>query len=202
MPLDGLDAVRSIELDAPPALCVIAACLGAVDGPPDFVLSGINPGLNTGRSTFHSGTVGAALTAAHFGVSAVAVSIDGHESAIENWAVAGGLAVQAVEWAARQEGITTINLSVPDRPHHELSDTRFGSLAPLGTVHTEVLGRDEEWLRLGFRLTEQPMPEGSDSRLVADGHVVVTPVQGIRAVPGADVDGLISAMTAHTRGGG
>ena len=50
--------------------------LGAFGDPPDIVVSGINPGCNTGRAILHSGTVGAALTAQSFGCSALAVSVD------------------------------------------------------------------------------------------------------------------------------
>ena len=41
---------------------VMFARLGAF-GPIDLVVSGINPGANVGRAVYHSGTVGAALTA-------------------------------------------------------------------------------------------------------------------------------------------
>ena len=41
--------------------------LGAVGPKPDLVLSGINHGVNVGRSVLHSGTVGAALTASQLG---------------------------------------------------------------------------------------------------------------------------------------
>ena len=43
--------------------------------PPDLVVSGINHGVNAGRSALHSGTVGAALTGAQFGIRGLAVSI-------------------------------------------------------------------------------------------------------------------------------
>ena len=45
-----------------PALCTMFARFG-VFGPIDLVVSGINPGANVGRAVYHSGTVGAALTA-------------------------------------------------------------------------------------------------------------------------------------------
>lgn len=196
MPLPGLDGVSSIELDAPPALCVITACLGAFGEPPEVVLSGINPGLNTGRSTFHSGTVGAALTAANFGLSAVAVSIAGHEPDVEHWEVAADLAVSTSAWVAERRGITTVNLSVPDLPADRLGPPRAGTLAPVGAIHTEVIGRDDEWLRLGFRPTERELPEGSDTRLAAAGHVVVTPIAGIHAVPAGDLDPLLDGLVA------
>ena len=62
-------------IDGPPALAVILACVGGFGPRPDIVLSGINHGVNVGRSAMHSGTVGAALTGAHFGLRCLAVSI-------------------------------------------------------------------------------------------------------------------------------
>ena len=60
-------------MNGPPALCTMFARFG-VFGPIDLVVSGINPGANVGRAVYHSGTVGAALTARNGGISAVAVS--------------------------------------------------------------------------------------------------------------------------------
>jgi 5'-nucleotidase len=74
--LPDLDGVPAYALDGAPGLCVLAARLGGFGEPPDVVMSGINPGCNTGRAVLHSGTVGAALTAANFGVRGLAVSID------------------------------------------------------------------------------------------------------------------------------
>lgn len=74
--LPGLPGVPAYGLDGAPGLCVLAARLGGFGDPPDLVVSGINPGCNTGRAVLHSGTVGAALTGANFGVRGLAVSID------------------------------------------------------------------------------------------------------------------------------
>jgi 5'-nucleotidase len=74
--LPGLPGVPAYAVDGPPGLCVLAARLGGFGYPPDVVVSGINPGCNTGRAILHSGTVGAALTAANFGGRGLAVSID------------------------------------------------------------------------------------------------------------------------------
>ena len=64
----GCAGVPAYAVDGAPGLCVLAARLGGFGDPPDVVMSGINPGCNTGRAVLHSGTVGAALTAANFGV--------------------------------------------------------------------------------------------------------------------------------------
>lgn len=62
-----------------PADCV-AIALSAIlkDDPPDFVLAGINNGLNVGIDVNYSGTVGAATEAAMMGYKAIAVSADTH----------------------------------------------------------------------------------------------------------------------------
>jgi 5'-nucleotidase len=189
MSLAGLDAVESIELDAPPALCVIAACLGAFGEPPDLVASGVNPGLNTGRATLHSGTVGAALTAANFGRRAVAVSLDAREHEAKHWDVAGRLAADVVEWLAAAEDRTVVNLSVPDRPVDDLEEVRYGTLAPFGTIRTTVLERHEDRIELGFVPTQSPLPADSDTALARLGHVVVTPLTGIRPAGASDLVG-------------
>ena len=73
--IEGLGDMPTYGIDGPPALAVILACVGGFGPRPDIVLSGINHGVNVGRSAMHSGTVGAALTGAHFGLRCLAVSI-------------------------------------------------------------------------------------------------------------------------------
>jgi 5'-nucleotidase len=74
--LPRLDGVPCYAVAGPPGLCVLTARLGGFGDPPELIVSGINPGCNTGRAVLHSGTVGAALTAANFGCRGLAVSID------------------------------------------------------------------------------------------------------------------------------
>jgi 5'-nucleotidase len=93
--LPRLDGVPAYAVAGPPGLCVVTARLGGFGDPPDLVVSGINPGCNTGRAVLHSGTVGAALTAANFGCRGLAVSIDVstlhlHEQATGSEARPGG----------------------------------------------------------------------------------------------------------------
>ena len=69
--IDGVEEAWCVN--GSPALCTLFARFG-VFGPIDLVVSGINPGANVGRAVYHSGTVGAALTARNGSVSGVAVS--------------------------------------------------------------------------------------------------------------------------------
>src|SRR3954451_1736734 len=64
-----------IAVEAAPAMIVRAGVHGAFGPAPALVLSGINDGANTGQAVLHSGTVGAALTAATHGCRATAFSL-------------------------------------------------------------------------------------------------------------------------------
>ena len=110
--VEGAEGVEAYGLDASPALSVIAGALGAVGPKPDLVLSGINHGVNVGRSVLHSGTVGAALTASQLGISALAVSLrvgDGPDP----WESAADLAVALIPLLAGAPPRTVLNLNVP-----------------------------------------------------------------------------------------
>ncbi|HOT91200.1 MAG TPA: 5'/3'-nucleotidase SurE [Anaerolineae bacterium] len=72
----GGDVVRVYSVDATPALCVVHAMLELVPRQPALLISGINFGENVSTEITISGTVGAALEAAAFGVPALAVSLE------------------------------------------------------------------------------------------------------------------------------
>ncbi len=129
--IDGLDEVWSIT--GPPALCVTFGRLGLF-GDYDLVVAGINPGANVGRSIYHSGTVGACLTARNGGVSGVAISqsvesfgVEGQgweeKLANQEWESAASVAVAAVEGlkASMPPEPAVLNINVPCR---KLSDIK------------------------------------------------------------------------------
>jgi len=68
--------VRAYVVDASPALCVVHALLELAPRRPALVVAGINHGANLSTEVTVSGTVGAALEAATFGLPSLAVSLD------------------------------------------------------------------------------------------------------------------------------
>lgn len=186
--LEGLDGVPCHMVTGPPALCVMAARLGGFGEPPDLVVSGINPGPNTGRATLHSGTVGAVLTGGNFGVSGLAVSIGIGELIL--WDTAATLAVMALEWLLDQPPKTLLNLNVPNVPLDELKGVRWARLAPFGTVRAQLVpGEGDGHLQMELREHGEKLPDDSDTALVRDGYAAITSIVGIRAtdeVPVAD----------------
>lgn len=196
---DGLGDLDVFGLEAPPALCVISARLGAFGDPPSLVVSGINPGLNTGRAILHSGTVGAALTAANHGLSGLAVSISGATPA--HWDTAATLAAHALDWLAAAPLRTVVNLNVPDLPLDEVRGVCWARPAPLGEWHAVVASAGDDHVAFGLHPTDVELPADSDTALVAAGYAAVTLLTPPAVAEWAPVaDHLERRLDGHRRG--
>jgi 5'-nucleotidase len=176
---DELPDLPVHAIDAPPATAVFAACLGAFGDLPDLVASGINPGANTGHLVLHSGTVGATLTAAGYGVPGLAVSIDWSQTQEYEWTTAARFAAAAVEWVAKPDGDPRIlNINVPNRPFGEVLGIREAELAPSGEVWVASADVTSGDLKIEITGRGDPAP-GTDVALVQEGYVSVTPLMSI-----------------------
>jgi 5'-nucleotidase len=184
--LPSLADVPAFAVAAPPALVVIAAGLGAFGPAPDLVASGVNPGPNTGRAVLHSGTVGAALTAANLGVSGLAVSVDVGKPI--RWEAAATLAGAALEWLAGEADGTVLNLNVPDRPLDDVRGVRWAPLAQFGTVRAALVESAEGNLQMELSGDDDQgqarIAPDSDTALVRAGFATLTVLEGVRAVEG------------------
>jgi 5'-nucleotidase len=141
----GAEPVEAYGLDASPALSVIAGALGAVGPKPDLVLSGINHGVNVGRSVLHSGTVGAALTASQLGISALAVSLrSGADPA--PWESAADLAVALVPLLAAAPARSVLNLNVPHLPLDEIRGLKWARVGGAGLIKAARGGGPAAWV--------------------------------------------------------
>lgn len=192
---DGLDEATCYSVAATPALIVIAACLGGFGPAPDLVVSGINAGANTGRAVLHSGTVGAALTAANFDISGLAVSLAA--GGPFRWASAAALAVPAVDWLAGQAAGSVVNLNVPNLEPDAIQGVRVAPLATFGTVRASVVEAPGGLqMALGGSADDGVTAEGeweaegndTDIVLLVAGYATVTSLAGVTAVerPGAE----------------
>jgi len=176
--LPDAEGVRAVAVDGTPALCVFAAVLGAFGEAPDLVVSGINPGCNTGRATLHSGTVGAAMTAANLGRSALAVSLDFGDPM--RWATAAGLAVGLLDPLAAAPPKTVLNLNVPNVEADDVLGLRWATLAPFGSVRAAVAEATEGRIQMELREVDEELPPDSDTALVQAGWAAVSSLVGFR----------------------
>jgi 5'-nucleotidase len=178
--IPGAAGVVAYAVDGPPALAVMAARLGAFGDAPDVVVSGVNPGPNTGRAVLHSGTVGAALTAANFGVSGLAVSVAVGDPV--RYDTASAVAVLGLDWLIIQPPRTVLNINVPDLDLSALRGIREARLAPFGTVRAAVAESQDGRIQMELRATGVELEEDTDTALVNAGFVAVTSLVGIRSV--------------------
>lgn len=192
----ALNGVPAHAAAATPAACAILGCLGAVGPPPDLVLSGINRGFNVGRSALHSGTVGAAITAAAWGARGLAVSTAWAEGEV-HWETAASVALDLSGWLMGADDLRALNVNVPDVPRGELRGARWATLAPVGAIRSEIVGIEETADGEGFRvLTDHrstdpaAAPRRSDRALVAEGWVTLTGLGGLAEQnPGGETAG-------------
>ena len=198
--LPGLEGCPCYGIDGPPAVAVMTARLGGFGEEPELIVSGINPGANTGRSVLHSGTVGAALSGANFGVSGLAVSVVPSEA--YQWETAAALAVEALGWLVDAPRKTVLNLNVPALPLDEVKGVRFGRLAPFGTVRTAIAEAGDGRLELELRVTGERLDPDTDTALVNDGWAVLTPLVGIRATTEVDPIPYVQERLAARMGAG
>ncbi len=173
-------AVNSVDL--PPAATVYAGCLGAFGRKPDVVASGVNPGLNYGHLVLHSGTVGAALTAAVLGVPAVAVSVGWGEQS--HFDTAAALAAHALTWVAEPAATPrVVNLNVPNIALDQVRGVRDAAPSPFNEDWKAETRPGELVLEYVGRVTDvQP---GTDLAYVHDGYAAVTVLTRIGTVPAA-----------------
>ncbi|HEX6394732.1 MAG TPA: 5'/3'-nucleotidase SurE [Acidimicrobiales bacterium] len=191
MTLEGLDQVWAVS--GPPALCVMFARLGAFGPPFDLVVSGINPGVNVGRSVYHSGTVGAALTARSGGMTGVAISQAVHGFGIEGQGWDEMLRDQCWEGAAAVASAVVgalvvdlppapvvVNVNVPNL---DVEKMRGWQRATIGRIPPRVIAEAHLEPKVGhpgsFRVVMKwgdavSLPEGTDGGAVERDLVSVT----------------------------
>jgi 5'-nucleotidase len=198
--IPGLADVPTFGIEGPPALAVILACIEGFGPRPDLVVSGINHGINAGRSALHSGTVGATLTGAQFGVRGLAVSIAWGEDPVP-WETPVALAAGIVPALAAMAPATILNLNVPAVAPHLLRGLRHGSLGTVGLIRAvrpestafPVSGMPVDPTSRAITLTLRGMgvasdrlaeraelEPDSDAALIADGWATLTPLLGVR----------------------
>ena len=104
-----------------PADCIKLGLFKFYTSPPDLVISGINPGSNTGININYSGTVGAAREAALNGILGIAVSIYKKGTVIDFSGIAQFVAqiVNKIHNYSLPLG-TFLNINTPDIPMNEV----------------------------------------------------------------------------------
>jgi 5'-nucleotidase len=170
-------------LAGPPAMCVLAGYMEAFGPAPDVIVSGINAGLNPGRSVTHSGTAGAALAGQNFGMRSIAVSID--YAVPWHWSTAAELTVAMLPHLIAGAPRTALNLNVPGLPSSEVKGVRWASLAPYGSIRGTMTRQGNELV-----YTQEPSgyvaEDDTDLGAVKAGYASLTSLHAVSEVWGEE----------------
>lgn len=214
--LSNVAADDTWSVSGAPALCVMFARLGAFGGPFDLVVSGVNPGANVGRATYHSGTVGAALTARNGNISGIAFS-----QAVSGYSIEGQAwddAVRGMSFAASADVARTyvqafvddmptepvvVNINVPGRPIGEIlgwKHTAVGTLPPRTVTEAklEPVEGEEDAFRVVMNWGEKVnvLPENTDGGAVEAGYVSVSNLTRLLHEDRTDVASAEAALSS------
>lgn len=174
------NAFEGWSVDGRPADCVKLALLKLLDHRPDFVLSGINAGLNTGPYLRYSGTVAAAVeAAAFFAVPALAFSLELSET--PDFSRAGRLARRIFERfvAANPPPGAGLNINIPALDGGEPKGIRVCPHATaVGSTqyHEEIHADGRRSFRFAGGDPGKMNHPNTDTRAVFDGCVAITPL--------------------------
>jgi 5'-nucleotidase len=198
--MPGCEGIPAFAIDGPPGLCVCAGRLGAFGEPPDIVVSGVNPGCNTGRAILHSGTVGAALTAQSFGCSALAVSV----AVSEPWRfdTATRVALDVLPMLLDAPPRSVLNLNVPALAYGDVRGVRWARLAAFGSVRAAIAESGSGGLQFELRATGVAPPPDSDQGLVDAGFASLTTIVGVAEAWPSAVDGANDVSSQVVPGAG
>lgn len=214
-------------LNGSPALCTLFARFG-VFGPIDLVVSGINPGANVGRSVYHSGTVGAVLTARNGGFSGVAVSQavtgfgvegQGWDDMIldQHWQTAADVAAVVVGelLADLPDEPVVVNVNVPNLTLDEIRGWRLaevGAAPPqeITSAYLDPIKGTEGCYAIRMEYGESmPAPPETDTGAIERDEVTVTYLGRLQHEPRPDLeclddalDALLGTMPAERRSAG
>ncbi len=211
--VSGIDEAWCIN--GSPALCTMFARFG-VFGPIDLVVSGINPGANVGRAIYHSGTVGATLTARNGGVSGVAVSQEVAGFGIEgqgwdemivdqHWDAAAEVASAVVGEIISSElaDPVVVNINVPNLPIEEIKGWRHATVAAtppraLATARLDPIHGQEGCFNIRMEMGDTILaPPETDSGAIERDEVTVTYLSRLHPEPQphlASVDGALDDL--------
>lgn len=187
IPPAEFDGILAFAHNGSPVACVTIAMLSGVLPPIDAVVSGINRGLNSGTNVMLSGTVGAAMIGAMWGLPAMAVSLQYRGPEPMPWHTAAYAAQRLLPLLEQIRGHEPIVLNV-NVPHvaspselrgfrqTRLSEFFFGhyidiALTPPGPV---------ERAQIAFHFARERIPEfalDTDDGAVLAGYVSVTPLR-------------------------
>lgn len=151
-----------------------------VKGKVDLVVSGINNGPNVAMNTCYSGTIGAAIEAAIWGIPSIAVSIGGYmDLDYETSAMVMKDYVQKLDLSIIEKG-SLLNMNVPNIPYKDIKGYKYTSISTHSYLNNYEERADtfrDSYYWLSDYEKEGTHEEDSDVVALASGYVSISPMK-------------------------
>jgi 5'-nucleotidase len=158
--------------------CVMVALLGLVPGGVDLVLSGINHGPNLGTDILYSGTAAGARQGALMGVASVALSVGAYRAPFD-FASADAFAARNLDnfkTLGTDDHFLNINFPVTGTCGAETVITFPSRRIYRMELQTYDAPDGDMYCFMGGALPEAHPEEGSDSQVVSQGRISISPI--------------------------
>lgn len=178
---DDGETLLGWAVEGRPADCMKLALLELLPSPPDVVISGMNAGSNAGINVLYSGTVAAAVEAAFYRYTAIAVSLE-YEKKIYDFATAARYAREVIEQilAQRPAKGSLFNVNIPVLERGPVRGVKV--MAQNVSIYYEQFdrrvnprGRTYFWASPEF-VCPEPHPD-TDVTALREGYITVTPLK-------------------------
>ncbi|RJP75722.1 MAG: 5'/3'-nucleotidase SurE [Desulfobacteraceae bacterium] len=163
-----------------PADCIKLGILELLPQKPDLVISGINPGANTGVNINYSGTVAAAREACLYGIPSIAVSTQGHEPMyFSDIAMMMLRLIEEVAFTRLPNG-TFFNINVPDLPISQIAGIRISHQDVTFCreyIDKKTDPRNQTYYWHGAESKNGDGPPNADTTILNKKYVSITPIK-------------------------
>ena len=173
-----------------PTDAVTLALFEIIDEKPDIMISGINTGFNLGKAELTtSGTLGAAIEAASFGIPTIAISQEVTRDDIKfengenqvNFDHAKKMLNKLAKIVLKKglpEGIDILNVNIPENPvDDEFEVVRLGQRMYNPVIYTRHDPRDKEYYWIGGEPYELDEPGSDGYELKREQKTTITPLK-------------------------
>lgn len=202
--LPDYNGARMYHVSGTPVDCVKLAMHHILDRRPDIVVTGINHGSNSAINVLYSGTMGAAMEGAAFGIPSVGFSLTDH--AMDADFTPCGLAIDVLVKAVLEHGLPLdmcLNVNVPDidfvPKEMRICEPCRGRWNDEYKEYTDPFGRKFYWITGSYENLE-PDNDRTDEWALAHGAISVVPVcidRSAGTLPA--IDWLPAAVSEYNR---
>lgn len=175
-----INGTVSHALSGTPVDCIKFGLIELFSDKPDMVISGINPGANTGVNLNYSGTVAAAREATLYGIPSIAVSISSPEP--DYYEEAASFIAQLTNTILKRKlpPGTFLNINIPNEPMARIKGIRLchqDTTFPEEYFEKKTDPRNHPYYWQGAVDPPDMINPEVDSAAIADSHISITPIK-------------------------